>query len=413
MKKSCSRKILVIGLVFLFLGASATLSVSAKVPWTDDFDSYAAGSALTGQGGWVAWDNVPAVTAYVSNAQSRSSPNSVEIAWFSGNAADQVHEYSGINSGIWTYTAYQYVPSTMTGNTYFILLNTYVAGVHNSPDWSLQLVSSATLGTIVDYNDAEATLPLVTNAWAKIQVVIDFDTDWQTITYNDVQLQAKSWKDGVSPGGAKNLAAVDLYADSAASTSVYYDDMSVLPSGEELSCSAGGPYFGEVDEEIQFTGSAFGGTAPYTYAWDFGDGNTGTGETPTHAYTEAGVFNVTLTVTDSLAATASAETTATITAPQPVIEIGEITGGLFKVKAIIKNTGDAAATDVAWSVKLAGGIILLGKETTGTIPTIAAGGEETVSSTFILGFGKTTITVTADTATKDAAATVLLFFIKI
>ncbi|MCJ7696964.1 MAG: PKD domain-containing protein, partial [Thermoplasmata archaeon] len=413
MKKSCSRKILVIGLVFLFLGASAVIGVSAKGPWTENFDSYAAGSALHGQGGWHGWDDVATVTGYVSNAQSRSSPNSLEIAWFSGNSADMVHEYNDINSGIWTYTAYQYVPSAMTGNTFFILMNTYVTGVHNSPDWSLQLVSSATAGDIHDYDDTAASLPLVTDAWAKIQVVIDLVTDWQTITYNDVQLQAKGWTDGVSPGGALNLACVDLYADQAASTSVYWDDMSVLPPGGTLTCSANGPYFGDVDEEIQFTGTAYEGTPPYTtWEWTFGDGDTATTQNATHAYTAAGVYNVTLTVTDSLSATASDETTATITAPQqPVIEIGTITGGLFKVKAVVKNPGTGAATNVAWSINLAGGIILLGKATTGTIPTLAAGGTATITSKMIVGFGKTVITVTAGTATKSQNATVLLVFI--
>ena len=42
------------------------------------------------------------------------------------------------------------------------------------------------------------------------------------------------------------------------------------------------------------------------YAWDFGDGTTGTGVTPEHAYSEAGNYTVTLTVTDDNRASASA-----------------------------------------------------------------------------------------------------------
>jgi hypothetical protein len=99
--------------------------------------------------------------------------------------------------------------------------------------------------------------------------------------------------------------------------------------------------------------------------------------------------------------------------PVPVIEIGNITGGLLKVNVVIKNTGGAAATNVQWSIKLTGGLIILGKESTGTIPTIAAGATAEISSKLILGFGKTVMTVTADTATKSQNATVLLVFIKI
>ena len=51
---------------------------------------------------------------------------------------------------------------------------------------------------------------------------------------------------------------------------------------------------------MQFTSSVTG-TANYTYAWDFGDGNTSTQQNPSHSFTSLGcntaTFNVTLTVT--------------------------------------------------------------------------------------------------------------------
>jgi hypothetical protein len=93
--------------------------------------------------------------------------------------------------------------------------------------------------------------------------------------------------------------------------------------------------------------------------------------------------------------------------------IQPIAGGLFKVKTSIKNTGAGAATAVSWSIKLDGGIILLGKQTTGTIATIAAGDEVAISSKLIIGFGATVITVTAGTESATQDAKVLLFYIKI
>lgn len=97
----------------------------------------------------------------------------------------------------------------------------------------------------------------------------------------------------------------------------------------------------------------------------------------------------------------------------PIIEIGNITGGLFKVNAVIKNTGGASANNVQWSIKFTGDLIILGKVSTGTIPAITAGSSIDISSKVIVGFGKTVMTVTADTATKDQAAVVLLIYIKI
>ena len=57
-----------------------------------------------------------------------------------------------------------------------------------------------------------------------------------------------------------------------------------------------------------------------TYEWDFGDGSpTDTSATPTHTFTEIGVYEVTLTVTDDNGATDS--DTITITALDPVVRV--------------------------------------------------------------------------------------------
>jgi PKD repeat protein len=51
----------------------------------------------------------------------------------------------------------------------------------------------------------------------------------------------------------------------------------------------------------QFTASASGGTTPYTYAWDFGDGTNTSGLTDSidHVYEEAGNYSATVVVTDA------------------------------------------------------------------------------------------------------------------
>ena len=51
-----------------------------------------------------------------------------------------------------------------------------------------------------------------------------------------------------------------------------------------------------------------------TYAWDFGDGSTGTGIRPEHAYAAAGTYSVTLTVTDDRGATGQSTQPVTVTA---------------------------------------------------------------------------------------------------
>jgi PKD repeat protein len=56
---------------------------------------------------------------------------------------------------------------------------------------------------------------------------------------------------------------------------------------------------------VVFTASASGGTAPYTFSWDFGDETTGAGEQLSHTYSSPGAYTVLLTVTDLNGQTAS------------------------------------------------------------------------------------------------------------
>jgi PKD repeat protein len=56
-------------------------------------------------------------------------------------------------------------------------------------------------------------------------------------------------------------------------------------------------------DEIQFYPDIGGGFTPYSYQWDFGDGQTSTDESPTHAYAKPGQFTITLKVTDDRANT--------------------------------------------------------------------------------------------------------------
>lgn len=212
----------------------------ATAQWSENFDSYAANSSLTNpaQGGWEEW--AAGSGALVSNAQARSAANSVDIM----GATDLVHQYTGYTTGKWVYQAWQYIPSTMVGQTYFILLNTYAfpAGPYS---WSVQVMFSVTGG--VQGNFGSGTIghnpvPVVTNAWAEIKVVIDLDQNWCQFYYNGTLLDEPnlldhpilgggySWTGAVfgQGGGALNIAAVDLYANTA--TSVYYDDLSLHPA---------------------------------------------------------------------------------------------------------------------------------------------------------------------------------------
>ncbi|HEU4764892.1 MAG TPA: PKD domain-containing protein [Candidatus Eisenbacteria bacterium] len=98
---------------------------------------------------------------------------------------------------------------------------------------------------------------------------------------------------------------------------------------------AGGPYNGGAGLPIQFNGT--GSSDPdgnnLTYAWDFGDGGTGSGATPTHAYTFPNNYLATLTVTDDGSPSLSDSDVASVSvlATIPANLATKLYGGAFRI----------------------------------------------------------------------------------
>jgi len=203
---------------------------------------------------------------------------------------------------------------------------------------------------------------------------------------------------------------------------------SCFPSNPPDPPNISGPSSGIVEQNLGFTivTTDPDGDDLYYYI-DWGDetssewlGPYESGQTITtsHSWTEIGDYNITVKAKDIHDVESGWSDPLTVYIVNvPVLEIGDISGSLSKISTVIKNNGSTDATGVDWSITLAGGFIL-NKKTTGRVINIPAGGEVTVSSKLILGFGKTVVTVTAEkpgvsSDTKEKEAFVLLFFIKI
>lgn len=83
-------------------------------------------------------------------------------------------------------------------------------------------------------------------------------------------------------------------------------------------------------DDIQFYPDVAGGFTPYSYEWDFGDGNTSTSASPTHSYAKPGEFSVSLKVTDDRGNSQTETRAAYITIAQGGWSIGGMAGGAWQ-----------------------------------------------------------------------------------
>ena len=73
----------------------------------------------------------------------------------------------------------------------------------------------------------------------------------------------------------------------------------------------------EADQVVSFSAAASGGTPPYVFSWNFGDGSSGSGISVTHSYPTAGTYTVTLTTSDVGGQTKVVTKLISVSAPPP------------------------------------------------------------------------------------------------
>ncbi len=110
----------------------------------------------------------------------------------------------------------------------------------------------------------------------------------------------------------------------------------------------GGPYSGFRNQPVAFDGSASSDPDgdPLSYQWDFGDGGSGDGSSPSHTYSSLGAYVVTLVVSDGERRSRPATTTVTILNLPPATTLtSPAEGAAFTAPATVGLAAEADDPD--------------------------------------------------------------------
>ncbi len=215
---------------------------------------------------------------FLTDLASASPPN---YMWLTPNRCNDMHDCD--------------VP---TGNAYLAQL---VPQILNSNTFQTK---KAVLFITFDEGDNSYPSDYVWTIWAGPVAKTHYQSSAQYDHYSALKTIETAW--GLQPFTTKDGGATDM-------SGFFTGNLGRPNLTASFAYSPTDPLTGQT---IIFTPSVVGGTPPYTYTWDFGDGVTATGAMATHAYSATGSYTVNLTVTDSATMTSTATTTLSV-APTP------------------------------------------------------------------------------------------------
>ncbi|MEO6702796.1 MAG: PKD domain-containing protein, partial [Jatrophihabitantaceae bacterium] len=179
-------------------------------------------------------------------------------------------------------------------------------------------------------------------------------------TTNNVLAAMERTMENVHPGiiDPNNNLGLGTYPMAAADQAALGDpleDFWIQGSTPLTATAAATPTTGNAPLSVSFTGSATGGTAPYSYSWNFGDGSAVSAtQNPSHTYNAACTCTATLTVTDSSSPvkTATSSTTVTVSAvgnPLTATATANPTSGQTPLNVAFTGTGTGGTPPYTYS----------------------------------------------------------------
>lgn len=141
----------------------------------------------------------------------------------------------------------------------------------------------------------------------------------------------------------------------------FSDSFSISTGQNPVPVISWSPLSPAVGQAVTFTASATGGVGPYSFTWDFGDGDKAVGTTVGHVYVSEQAFNVTVSVLDSANRQGSSRSIIGVGSWNPSVACSPVQTtieNMLGTVSIPRSPGNASTTGADYSggaFKLAGG----------------------------------------------------------
>jgi hypothetical protein len=335
-----------------------------SVPW-DETNTYPV----------IAWSTYPSGTAALFHENMQKQAINVENNWMAQIWVDGTYHQLG-KDGDPNYEDYVNHPMI------------YISiSIDNGNTWLNPIKLTDILSDKFDFSEQVTVYPYVCDQ------IIDLGDNWGQID----MFYLNDHRFGSSVHSSSSNASGDI---TYCSFKIKFSD---------LLADTNGPYEAFEDEPIQFQGSAEGGDPPYSYLWDFGNGDTSTLKNPIYGYDEPGEYQVTLTVTDDSENTVEDTTTAIIHEKPCCFDVKIPSGFGFGLNAEVIEICDQSHSAIPWEFELTGGLFLIPiSPLTGTA-SFSAGETKTLKSLLVFGLGSIQIsfTISENCDPKSVNATII------
>jgi len=246
--------------------------------------------------------------------------------------------------------------------------------------------------------------------WTNAEIITDdFNQDavFPSLTVNSSGIAHATWED-------------------AYSANIYYKHSNHVNSPPATPAAPNGPDHGVITTTYTFSAVTTDSDGDnISYFFDWGDGThsnwvgpyaSGAIATAMHTWSQARTYLVKVKAKDQNGAETDWSPTHAITILTPILTIEAFKGGRG-INAVLKNVGNATATNVSWNIDIVGKHIFYGAHSTGHLASLAPGNSTKILNTaLLLGFGKITINAAATcaegvTASKGGTGFLVLIFV--